>query len=49
MNVEVKTDALVRLLVSKGIITETELAAETAIVKSSEKYEFDVQEEGGAR
>ena len=37
-------DVLTRLLVSKGLITEAELARETAIVKSNEKYEFDVHD-----
>lgn len=44
LDAEVKIDALVSLLVSKGIITEGELAVETASVKSTEKYDFDVYE-----
>ena len=44
LDAEVMIDVLTRLLVSKGLITEGELAGETAIVKSSEKYDFDVHE-----
>ncbi len=44
LDAEVMIDVLSGLLVSKGIITEGELARETAIVRSSEKYDFDVHE-----
>lgn len=44
LDAEVMIDVLARVLVSKGIITEAELASETAIVKSTEKYDFDVHE-----
>ena len=44
LDAEVMIDVLARVLVSKGIMTEAELASETAIVKSSEKYDFDVHE-----
>lgn len=37
-------DVLSGLLVSKGIITEAELADETVKVKATEKYDFDVHE-----
>ena len=44
LDAEIMIDVLTGLLVSKGIITEGELAGETARVKSSEKYDFDIHE-----
>ena len=44
LDAEVKINALMGLLFSKGLITESEFAAETERVKSSEKYDFDVHE-----
>ena len=44
LDAEIKIDVLSGLLVSKGIITECELAGETARVKSTEKYDFDIHE-----
>ena len=44
LDAEVMIDVLSGLLVSKGIITEDELAGETARVKSTEKYDFDIHE-----
>lgn len=41
---EVMIDAIVNLLISKGIITKAELDAETAKMKAAEKYDFDVHE-----
>ena len=38
------TDVIVKLLISKGIATEDEISSETARVKSSEKYDFKVDE-----
>ena len=44
LDAEVMIDVLVRLLVSKGIITEAELFAEMAKVKATDKYDFYVRE-----
>ena len=44
LDAEIMIDVLAGLLVSKGIITEAELADATARVKSSEKYDFDIHE-----
>ena len=44
LDAEVAIEALSGLLVSKGIITPEELIGETAKVKATEKYDFDVRE-----
>ena len=44
LDAEVMIDVLVRLLVSKGIITEAELFEEMAKVKATDKYDFYVHD-----
>lgn len=44
LDAEVMIDAIVNLLTSRGIITKAELDVETAKVKASQKYSFDVHE-----
>ena len=44
LDAEIMIDVLAGLLVSKGIITDSELVGETARVKSTEKYDFDIHE-----
>ena len=44
LNAEVMIDVIAGLLVSKGIITEAEIADATAKMKATEKYDYDVHE-----